>query len=460
MPELLLPDHAADVAAVLRALLHGPVLRARLAALGGWADLPPAQEAAMLGAAFLHDIGKANAGFQRKRLPEGGRGPVAGHVAEAAALLRLGSRAEVPVRGADSYLDPWAPAGAYLLAALGHHGRPLPRDGLPDAARMARRVWQGDGAYEPVAAAEALIAALHRWLPDAAAAMPDPEPPAAVLHAFAGLVSLADWIASNDAAGFFPYPIEGDRWAFAVPRAAEVVAAMRFDLAPARAELAARAPGFAQVFGVAAPTPVQKAMTDPSLGQVVLLEAATGSGKTEAALWRWQHLLREGAVDGLAFLLPTRTSAVQMYDRVGRAVAALWPDEAVRPNIVLAVPGYLRADGAEGTRLPGFRVLWDDDRGGARAHARWAAESPRRGLAGAVVVGTVDQALMAALTTKHAHLRGACLLRHLLVVDEVHASDAYMTELLRTLLARQVAAGGHALLLSATLGAAARARVL
>ncbi|WP_337876908.1 CRISPR-associated helicase Cas3' [Elioraea sp.] len=54
----------------------------------------------------------------------------------------------------------------------------------------------------------------------------------------------------------------------------------------------------------------------------------------------------------------------------------------------------------------------------------------------------------------------ACLLRTLLVVDEVHASDAYMTGLLRTLLARREAAGGHALLLSATLGAAARAHLL
>ena len=46
------------------------------------------------------------------------------------------------------------------------------------------------------------------------------------------------------------------------------------------------------------------------------------------------------------------------------------------------------------------------------------------------------------------------------MVDEVHASDAYMAALLERLLANHVAAGGRALLLSATLGADARARLL
>ncbi len=48
--------------------------------------------------------------------------------------------------------------------------------------------------------------------------------------------------------------------------------------------------------------------------------------------------------------------------------------------------------------------------------------------------------------------------RSLLVVDEVHASDAYMTEILRTVLNGHLDLGGHALLMSATLGAVARQR--
>ena len=64
------------------------------------------------------------------------------------------------------------------------------------------------------------------------------------------------------------------------------------------------------------------------------------------------------------------------------------------------------------------------------------------------------------MTTRHAHLRGAALLRALVVVDEVHASDAYMTQLLTGILHRHSVAGGHALLLSATLGSEARERLL
>ena len=71
---------------------------------------------------------------------------------------------------------------------------------------------------------------------------------------------------------------------------------------------------------------------------------------------------------------------------------------------------------------------------------------------------------MLALLTRHCSpcanrpcsLAPACLNRSLLVVDEVHASDQYMAELLRALLDHHLNVGGYALLLSATLGSAAR----
>ncbi len=56
----------------------------------------------------------------------------------------------------------------------------------------------------------------------------------------------------------------------------------------------------------------------------------------------------------------------------------------------------------------------------------------------------------------HAHLRAICLDRSLLVVDEVHASDHYMTQLLKAVLRRHFASGGRAMLLSATLGSRSR----
>lgn len=51
------------------------------------------------------------------------------------------------------------------------------------------------------------------------------------------------------------------------------------------------------------------------------------------------------------------------------------------------------------------------------------------------------------------------LSRQLLIIDEAHASDPYMTEVIRTLVRRQLDLGGHALLMSATLGESLRAEL-
>lgn len=453
------------------ALLDLRLVREQFVRLGG-NEFGRDHAAVLVGAAFLHDIGKANLGFWRKQRPSPlrGDGPVAGHVREAAPLLFAPAgrvKGLLPDAGG-SFLDPSSPAGGVLIAALGHHGEPLACPELDECATRYAPLWQPAEGYDPLAEARALCTALATWLPESLAAacrMPPYRPP--LLHAFAGLVSLADWIASNDAPGFFPYNTHGsgDRWSFARARAVEVLRAMCLDPTEPRRALVAGAAAFGDVFDDGAahplvPNALQARMADTTLGPIVIAEAATGSGKTEAALWRFRTLMAAGAVDGLAFLLPTRIAAVQIEGRVRRAVARMWPDPATRPNVVLAVPAYARADGEDGARLPGFEVLWPDSADAATAHRRWAAESPKRSLAAGVVVGTVDQALLGALRVRHAHLRGACLLRLLLVVDEVHASDPYMTGLLRTLLARHKAAGGHALLLSATLGAQARGLLL
>ncbi|PSQ95998.1 MAG: hypothetical protein BRD55_08080 [Bacteroidetes bacterium SW_9_63_38] len=203
------------------------------------------------------------------------------------------------------------------------------------------------------------------------------------------------------------------------------------------------------------PYPIQEAVRDVPLhetGGLAVLESDTGSGKTEAALARYVRLFREGLVDGLYFAVPTRTAATQLHDRVTDAVKRLFPED-LRPPVVQAVPGYIKADDATATRLPdGFAVRWDEQ----VQHRGWAAESSKRYLAAPIAVGTVDQVLLSTLQASHAHMRATALLRHFLVVDEVHASDTYMTRLMDRVLDQHLAAGGHALLMSATLGASAR----
>ncbi len=454
-------DHCADVAACCEALLQRTLLRRRLAALAGAGDLTDVQVARLCLLAALHDAGKVNLGFQRKSDPK--TRFVAGHVRPLFALFASGlaeKAAVLSALGTDELLE-WGPEGL-LFASLAHHGQPVAADAHGSEADPA--LWRGSGALDPVEGLRDLASRARRWYPDATrqgSTFPDaPE----LQHAFSGLVTLADWLGSDTR--FFPFSERGapDRISFARERAREALRAVGLDAAPARRQLKLESGWFERLFDFH-PRDAQRAVLElrvPREGGLVVLESETGSGKTEAALARFLALFAAGAVDGLYFALPTRTAATQIHKRIFAAVTRAFPDPERRPPVVLAVPGYVRVDDIDGTRddpkLAPFRTLWPDDAADRMRWRGWAAESSKRYLAGEIVVGTVDQVLLSSLRVKHAHLRATPLVRHLLVVDEVHASDAYMNRVLETVLARHLAARGHALLMSATLGAAARQR--
>jgi CRISPR-associated endonuclease/helicase Cas3 len=70
---------------------------------------------------------------------------------------------------------------------------------------------------------------------------------------------------------------------------------------------------------------------------------------------------------------------------------------------------------------------------------------------GQIGVCTIDQVLISVLPVKHKFVRGFGIGKSVLIVDEVHAYDSYMYGLLEAVLSQQRAAGGSAILLSATL---------
>ncbi len=463
-----LADHMTDVAACMLALLRCGAMRRAAEAAAGRAlddeiDLPR-----MSVIAFLHDIGKANAGFQAKYWRHARDVPPhwpshGGHTSDGWVLFADGGASVGASRilaGLPSALECWGDGThALLRASISHHGRPVDEQGARPA--VWRPVVAGHQTiYDPAHAVAAMGQRIQQLYPAAFidGGRPLPDTPAFV-HLFAGLAQLADWLGSDTREGFFPYSRPGeDRAATAPERAAHAVRAIGLDVELHRRSVAARRPEFGAAFGVPQPRAMQSAMADDALGPVVVLEAETGSGKTEAALWRFLHLFRSGQVDGLYFALPTRVAATQLHERVADFVKRIWPADA--PVLVRALPGYTAADGAMIQSLVKFKVLWADQPDDQQAERRWAAEGPKRYLAATLAVGTVDQALLGALQIKHAHLRQAMLARSLLVVDEVHSSDAYMTALLEQLLRAHVGCGGHALLLSATLGATARTRFL
>lgn len=460
-----LAAHCADVAACTEALLEHTLIRRRLARLAGRADLDPVTVARLCVLAALHDLGKFNQHFQNKGRP--GALPREGHVRELIPLFG-------DVNERDTFFEAlsvlplrdWGDEGAVaalLLASIAHHGRPIPLDN-PGVSHDSAR-WRTRGSLNPFAGMRDLAAQAARWFPEASRAGPPLPDAAPFQHGFAGLVMLADWLGSDRDDARFPFSrsLDEDRIAFARDRAAR---ALR-ENGVAIGHLARALGGeitYARFSAITAPHDTQAHMLALPLadeGTLTILEAETGSGKTEASLAHFFRLLQAGAVEGMYFALPTRTAATQIYRRVHDAVTRMFAGAADAPPVVLAVPGYLRVDGREGQRLPEFRVLWKDDtndtvRGQSMRHRGWAAEHPKRYLAASISVGTVDQCLLSALMTDHAHLRATTLSRSLLVVDEVHASDAYMTTLLREVLRFHRAAGGHALLMSATLGSVAR----
>lgn len=451
--------HCADVAACAEALLRQTILGRRIAHLAGQDEIDDVAIARFALIAALHDLGKANVGFQRKgdAIP----GDVAGHVTEVLALLGAGTwELAVPFRQAVAFVEGWSDDGAaaaLLFASICHHGKPLAVAGAPLRGDLWRASPSGG---DPLGTFREIVHAAKLWFPDAfrTASRPLPTSPQ-VQHAFAGLVMLADWIGSDTS--LFPYAEDHrDRMPFARERARTALRALGLDASVARAALGSSRPTFAAVSGHA-PRDAQRVVTNLPLheaGSLTVLESETGSGKTEAALARYLQLFHAGLVDGLTFALPTRTSATQIHRRIVEIVRRAFGGSADAPPVVLAVPGYLQVDDKHGRRLPGFEVLWNDDRVARDRHRGWAAENTKRYLAGAIVVGTVDQVLLSSLQVGHAHLRATALLRHLLVVDEVHASDIYMSRILEEVLRFHAAAGGHALLMSATLGTAVRTR--
>lgn len=462
---LPLTSHCLDVAMVLRHLSRLPQFKQRLDVAAN-CRLEEKQLDRLAVLAMLHDFGKANRGFQAKA--DANAGEAAGHVLEAVGLL-IAWQELWPTAWADllAEIAHWftseEQAIQMFLASISHHGRPVSQRDIERFLTSAsgehvRLFWCGDGGHDPQAALVELAETARAALPLAFAAEVEPiNATPALQQRFAGLLMLADWIASDTQ--FFPYttPSGQSRQEFALHAASRALHAI--GLIPPEPR---RARPFTEVFGFA-PTALQDTLSTNLVPgddtRLLLVESDTGSGKTEAALNWFFRLYAEGQVDGLYFALPTRVAARELYGRVLRAVqAAFDPDQRPSP-VLLAAPGYVKVDGQTVTHVLANPqgALWDDKTEDQCRERLWAAERPKRFLAAPIAVGTIDQALLSVLQVKHSLLRSVCLDRHLLVVDEVHASDPYMREVLQTLLRGHLARGGWSLLLSATLGEAAAA---
>lgn len=337
-----------------------------------------------------------------------------------------------------------------LPASFGHHGQPpAPIDNVTPPLRG------GDG---DILALAGELASLLAPAEPVAAIKPKLAHPAAWFTA--GACILADWIGSNRR--WFPFRAPDLSLADYYHTVARPAAAQ----AVADAGLEAPAPtgyhGFTTLFPTlppeALPSPLQRLCETLPIAngpQIVVVEDVTGSGKTEAALILAARMMAAGQGSRVFVGLPTQATADAMFKRLGDSYRCLFA-EGARPTMSLA---HGRAGLHEGFReavLAGRQPEADsqgrDERDTASVLANsWLADNRKKALLADVGVGTLDQALLGALPVRHQALRLLGSSGGILVVDEVHAYDAYTGRLLAGLLTFHAALGGSAVVMSATL---------
>ena len=458
----LLPYHCLDVAAVGHVLLSADAsLRQRFSAVTGldeavcrcWLTLFLA----------LHDIGKFTESFQNLR-PDlleqlqsmtSNKQYTARHDSLGNLFLRTAlKRGEFSFSPEFSFDDWQDVILAMVRPFTGHHGVPPRIQGNNNLPLRFSQFFSDNDAT----AAKQFVEVICLMICSEQGSQPLPAPE--VLEAqmkkaswlMAGFVVLCDWIGSNSR--WFPLRSEAmtldEYWQnHAVPHAETALREAGINAGDSVTELS----GFSGLFPhIATPTPLQRFVETCSVGstpQLFILEDVTGSGKTEAALMLASRLMAVGCGDGIFIALPTMATSNAMYDRLAKMYKRLFSSQS-EPSLVLAHGARHLSEEFMASVVAQCIDTADDESASAQCPS-WLADNRKKALLADVGVGTLDQALLAVLPARFQSLRLFGLVRHILIVDEVHAYDPYMNKLLQNLLTFHAALGGSAILLSATL---------
>lgn len=183
---------------------------------------------------------------------------------------------------------------------------------------------------------------------------------------------------------------------------------------------------------------------------ILIIEAPTGCGKTETALAAAEQLAAKTKRSGLFFGLPTQATSNGIFPRIkewlvsaandyGTASLRLQHGKAALNPIMNEMASHVDEDEEDGTVIVN----------------QWFSGRKTASLDD-FVVGTVDQFLLLALKQKHLMLRHLGFDRKVVVIDEVHAYDAYMQQYLTMALQWMGTYGVPVIMLSATLPAEKR----
>lgn len=272
----------------------------------------------------------------------------------------------------------------------------------------------------------------------------------------AGAVVIADWLASDQ-----------QRFLSIDPRSSEERARTALSDWDLPRPWAASPPPtdadahFRDRFAGKSARPVQRAAVDAAWAAtqapMIVIEAGTGEGKTEAALMAAEVLAHRFGCGGIMFALPTQATSNGVFPRVRDWVERL--PGIGRTSMFLAHGSASLNDEFQGV-IDASRIgSIDDEYEGRDAIAVATAwlRGRRKGLLANFVVGTIDQVLLGALRARHLPLRQLALAGKVVIIDEAHAADPYMRTYGRGIMWWLGAFGTPVVLLSATLPPAIRA---
>ena len=365
-----------------------------------------------------------------------------------------------------------------------HHGR-YPDAGAVYVARQQYRTQEGSREDDPLwgqARSEILRwMAVRSGFPLIAPGTALPELPIAVASAYASALVIADWLASNE--DYFPLrprpvgetgklSIDGYPELTADQQRERVERAWKRAAFPSPLRIPAKSTDevayfYRHRFGWPAsyrPTEAQRAAIeiatreDPDL---MIVEAPPGSGKTELAFAAAEVLMRARGLQGVFVALPTQATTNAMFERVTAWLTSILGDEPQKLGIQLAHgKNSLNESFAKLLERGKSPLEVHDDEEDLGLHAsRWMGQRWRSTLS-PVVVGTIDQVLLAALKSRHVLVRHLGLMGKVVIIDEVHAADEYMETYLEAALTWLGMYGIPVVLLSATLPPARRSTLL
>ena len=255
---------------------------------------------------------------------------------------------------------------------------------------------------------------------------------AAQSRLLAGLTTVSDWVGSGM---FFEDP--SSPWESAIGEALNHAGFVSPNYR--------RGLSLHDVFGFA-PNSIQVAMTESvQVPGAYILEAPMGMGKTEGALYAAYRMLEAGEASGIYFALPTQITSNKIFDRFrGFLDRILDPAVPNRPMLLHSGAWLLENTDLGEEGQPG---------GSWFNHAK-------RGLLAPFAVGTIDQALMAAMAVRHGFVRTFGLAGKVVILDEVHTYDTYTGTIMKELVALLRELHCTVIILSATLTAQRRSDLL